>query len=498
MPPVLRVAHRGHPAARRENTLDGFAHALDVGCDWLEVDVRTTRDGRSIVLHDTTLRRLWGLPAAAAEVDWEQIRRLGGASDRVPLLEEVLELAASRSARVLIDSTTPRDALAAAQVAASLSLAIEVACCGSSEAMLALRREYPAAPLQYGHRGGPLDLDLLTQIRPFAVNAEWTDWSSALVTQVHELGLQAWAWTANEAAVMRWLLGLGVDAITTDQIRLLGTVCQEQPRQPESVSLPTALPAAELQRSLAVAGRLADWAAAYTRDAPLGEVTAKAHPADLVTEVDTAIEERARTIIAAELPGHTVVGEEQGGEPGAGPTWYLDPVDGTTNLASRIPWTGFSLALAVGDQPYVAAVTQPWLGEILLAGYGLGATRNGQPLSLDGRPRLQVMLTELAAHEAWPGMARLFRRAAAQHVTLRVMGSGTLTLAGIAAGWGQAAVIHAFCPIDHLAALLLVREAGGVVWDEQGHDVLFPAPGTGILAAHPQVAEQAFDLWRRS
>ncbi len=497
MPP-LRVAHRGHPAARRENTLDGFAHALDVGCDWLEVDVRTTRDGRSIALHDATLRRLWGLPAAVGDLDWADIQHLGDAVDRVPLLEEVLELAASRSARVLLDSTTPRDALTAAQVAASMSLTIEVAGCGTREAMLALRREYPAAPLQYNHPGGPLDLELLAQIRPFAVNAQWTDWSEPLVAQVHGLGLQAWAWTVNEAAVMRWLAGTGIDAITTDQLRLLGAVLREQPRHPAPVSLPDGLPAAELRRSLAVAGRLADWAAAYTRDAPLGEVAVKAHQADVVTEVDTAVEARVRQVIAAELPGHVVVGEEQGGEPSDGPTWYLDPVDGTTNLANRLPWTGFSLALAVGDQPCVAAVAHPWLGEIMLAGYGLGATRNGQPLLLSGRPELRLVLTELAAHQPWPGMPQLFAAAAGAHVTMRILGSGTMSLAGVAAGWGQAAVIHSFSPIDHLAGVLLVREAGGVVWDRQGDDVWFPEPGTPFLAAHPAVAEQALDLWRQN
>jgi myo-inositol-1(or 4)-monophosphatase/deoxyribonuclease-2 len=100
------------------------------------------------------------------------------------------------------------------------------------------------------------------------------------------------------------------------------------------------------------------------------------------------------------------------------------------------------------------------------------------------------------AHEPWPGQVAMLERASERHVTTRIMGSGTLTLAGIAAGAGQAAVIDRFSPVDHLAALLLVREAGGVVWDDTGRPVAFPSPGTPIRAAHPGAADEAYALWQ--
>ena len=95
-------------------------------------------------------------------------------------------------------------------------------------------------------------------------------------------------------------------------------------------------------------------------------------------------------MIGAALPDHVVVGEEEGGGalPGV-PTWYLDPVDGTTNLANGIPWTSMSLALAVDDEPLVAVVTQPWSGNVLLAASGHGTTRNGVPVRLDGSTHLR-------------------------------------------------------------------------------------------------------------
>ena len=215
-----------------------------------------------------------------------------------------------------------------------------------------------------------------------------------------------------------------------------------------------------------------------------------------MTEVDTSVERYVREVIAAELPGHLLVGEEMGGQSQAGvPTWYLDPVDGTTNLANHIPWTSFSLALAVDRSPLVAVVAHPWLDEVVLARRGCGTTRRGEPVRADA-DHLGVFLTELAAHRPWPGMLDLLERAAAAHVTLRIMGSGTSTLAGVALGWGQAAVVSAFSPIDHLAALLLVHEAGGVIRDERGRATVFPDPGVGVMVAAPAVADQAYALWR--
>jgi fructose-1,6-bisphosphatase/inositol monophosphatase family enzyme/glycerophosphoryl diester phosphodiesterase len=496
---VQRVAHRGNAWGRRENTVAAFESAAAIGCDWLEVDVRTTRDSRVVVVHDATLARLWRHPAAVSDLDLHEVRSLGLTGTRIPLLEEVLDVAIATGTRVLIDVTNQRDGLNALALVRSYAPAREltVAYCGATDAMLAIREVAPDAALQYGHPGGLLADDVLARLRPYAVNADWTLYDVPLVRAIHARGLEAWAWTINDADTMQRLIAMGIDAITTDRVRMLGDIVARHRRGLGEAD--RAQPAAhhvDVDRSLEVARELAEWAVLYTREAPLGDITTKKHAADVVTEVDTAVERHVRTVVAAELPGHLVVGEEEGGESQPGvPTWYLDPVDGTTNLANHLPWTSFSFAMAVDRTPLVAAVAHPWQDEVLLAARGRGATRRGYPLRLT-TTRLGVILTELAAHQPWPGMLELLDRAAAAHVTMRIMGSGTLTLSGVAAGWGQAAVIHSFSPIDHLAALLLVHEAGGVVRDETGRDTLFPDLGVGVMVAAPAVADQAYALWR--
>ncbi len=494
---VSCVAHRGNAYGRRENTLAAFASAIEIGCDWLHVDVRTTRDERSVALHDATVSRLWHQPAAVADLECHEVASLGVGDVRVPTLDEVIDLAAAAGTAVLVSAPTVRDALRAhATAAAAAPAGLRVAYRGPVEAMLALREVDPGAWLQLEHPGGPLDDDLLARLRPYAVTAAWHTYDVPLVRAVHSRHLEAWAGPVDHADDMARVIGLGVDALSSPRVRLLRTMVAAHRTAPRADDVARPAAHVDLDRGAVVARELAEWAVAYTRDAPLGAVVAKAHPADVVTDVDTAVERHVRGVVAAELPGHLMVGEELGGRPEPGvPTWYLDPVDGTTNLANHVPWTSFSLALAVDRDPLVAAVAHPWLGEVLLATRGRGATRDGVPLRADATG-LSVFLTELAAHAPWPGMLDMLARAQAAHVTLRVMGSGTLTLAGVAAGWGQAAVVDAYSPIDHLAALLLVHEAGGVVRDEHGRDTLTPEPGSGVLVAARAVADQAFALWR--
>lgn len=88
----LVIAHRGASAEAPENTLEAFRLGLAQGADALELDVRITRDGVAVVMHDATLDRTTDRSGAVAELALEEVQaaRAGG-SARVPTLREVLE-----------------------------------------------------------------------------------------------------------------------------------------------------------------------------------------------------------------------------------------------------------------------------------------------------------------------------------------------------------------------------------------------------------------------
>lgn len=261
----------------------------------------------------------------------------------------------------------------------------------------------------------------------------------------------------------------------------------------------------DIEAARGVAIRAAEIAAEVLRATPLGEIRTKAHAADVVTDVDTATEQAVRDHLARAFPDHRVVGEEFGGTADDGPTWYCDPVDGTTNLASGLPWTSFSLALAVGHEPLVGVVADPWRGEVLHAVQGGGAHRRAigdthdTPLRVAERAGLAggVVMSEWAAHVPWPGMTHLLDALGRRHCTMRVMGSGTLSVASVAAGRASGSVIGEFHPEDHLAAMLLCREAGAVLRDSGGSGAPWAAPGPFVVAA-PGVADVLAGLVREA
>lgn len=110
-PPFL-IAHRGYSSRAPENTLVAFEEALRAGAEVLECDVQLSRDGVVVVLHDPRVDRTTDGQGRVRALDWQRLSRLDAgyaerfgdafAGERIPRLEEVLELA-KRRAQVFIE-----------------------------------------------------------------------------------------------------------------------------------------------------------------------------------------------------------------------------------------------------------------------------------------------------------------------------------------------------------------------------------------------------------
>jgi myo-inositol-1(or 4)-monophosphatase/deoxyribonuclease-2 len=485
---VAVVAHRGDSVRFRENTVPAFESAVRLGATHVELDVRTTSDGECVVLHDATLLRLWGLPEAVRDVRLDVVRDLGYADVRIPLLREVLDLLDGSGTGVLIDVVDPWDAEVAQRVVAEhAGRELEVIWCGEVAAVQAVRSLDPDAVVHLNLDRPSIDPELVARLRPAYANLEAVLLSPELVADAHGRGLRVSVWTVDDPADMAAVVALGADSVTSNRPLLLRSVVEAHDGAGVRPA-PT--------REQLVAAELARWAVAWVRETPVAEVTTKMHPADLVTPIDLGVEQRVRRVIAAEFPDHVVVGEEEGGTEVAGrPTWWLDPVDGTTNLASGLPWSCFSLALADGPEVRVATIGDPWRSEVATAVRGAGVVVDGlrrtarQDSSLAGG----TVLLELASHEPWPGMHALIDGLAAAHATARVMGSGALSVASVGLGRCLGAVIGAWSPVDHAAALLVALEGGAVVVDATGTRTTWPCPGPFVVAA-PGVADELHSL----
>jgi glycerophosphoryl diester phosphodiesterase len=85
----LIIGHRGASAVAPENTMAAFREAIAAGADGIEFDVRLTRDGVPVVIHDRSLHRTARLPHHIADVTWSELQQV---DDTVPGLDELLTL----------------------------------------------------------------------------------------------------------------------------------------------------------------------------------------------------------------------------------------------------------------------------------------------------------------------------------------------------------------------------------------------------------------------
>ncbi|MBK8435081.1 MAG: inositol monophosphatase [Austwickia sp.] len=437
--------------------------------------------------------------------------QLGYADLRIPRLMDALTLLVGTGVGLLIDVCDPQDARAAWAVIEPFEAAgadLSVHWCGDPAAVAEIRRLSPSAIVYLATDTGSAAGPDLMGLRPTYLNMEGTLATAQVVRQAHDVGLGVSVWTIDDPEAMRYLLSIGVDAVITNEVRRLRAVLATPGLDP-IVADPGGAPT-----ELAVARDLAGWAAGYLRTVRPVRVGAKAGPADLVTDVDLDVERRVREVLAATFPHHEVVGEELGGHPKAsGPCWYLDPVDGTTNFAHDLGWSCFSLALAVDGQPRLGVVANPWRGEVFWGASGLGAYLDSAPLSCAPAPEHgsgrdgaagtahgalagSVVAMELDGHCPPPGMAEVMDEFAQRQVTARIMGSGAMAIASVAAGRAAAAIVATFDPIDHLAGLILAREAGAQVHDLSGPAPTFPTRGP-LLVTAPWCARPMVEVFAR-
>jgi len=221
---------------------------------------------------------------------------------------------------------------------------------------------------------------------------------------------------------------------------------------------------------------------------------------DLVTEVDLAVEQMFRGLIAARFPDHHVLAEEMGGASSVppGPCWVFDPIDGTTNYAHGVPIFCASLALEIDGVPEVAAVYDPNRKELFTAERGVGAFLNGAPIRVSAAEQLidALLVTGFPydVHTRIDEIVGLFGAFVAKARAVRRLGSAAIDLCWVAAGRMDGFWEADLKPWDIAGGALIVAEAGGRVTDISGR--AFTSRGGNVLASNGHLHDAMLDVIR--
>jgi myo-inositol-1(or 4)-monophosphatase len=221
---------------------------------------------------------------------------------------------------------------------------------------------------------------------------------------------------------------------------------------------------------------------------------------DLVTEADIGAENAILSLVRKRFPDHAILSEEsRGGRIGQGYTWVIDPLDGTSNYAHRVPIFSVSIAVLEHGRPFIGVVYDPMREHLFVAQRGKGATLNDQPLQVSSISELRravVGLDWARGKEARREVLSSLERVAVRCHTVRIMGSAALGLTYVAAGWLDGYFHVALYPWDAAAAVLLIARAGGRCTTFEGEP--YPITSPCCVATNGHIHQELLDALREA
>jgi glycerophosphoryl diester phosphodiesterase len=229
----LRIAHRGASGECPENTMAAFRRAIEQSAGMIECDLQLTADGHVVVCHDWTVDRTTGARGRVSELTLDEIRSLDAGSwrgdrfagERVPTLEELLELALPRT-QLNLELKCRDGAEAAHRLAMAVLAAVSrrdgldavIFSSFDAETLEAVRDVSPYAQIGILWSVPPFDLawEVARDLGAIALHPAAESVTPEIVDLAHENGLAVYVWTVNELDHMVDLVRMGVDGLFSD------------------------------------------------------------------------------------------------------------------------------------------------------------------------------------------------------------------------------------------------------------------------------------------
>jgi glycerophosphoryl diester phosphodiesterase len=225
----LLGGHRGNPAEHPENTMRSFRSAIAAGCDLIECDVHLSSDGRLMVIHDHTLDRTTNGSGLVRDLTAAELRKLdAGDGEKIPLLQEVIELAIGKVGLVIEIKQLP-----------PLYQGLE-------EKLLNMLRQLGAVPecavISFNHTTihqirkmePTLQLGILEGARPIhpakllleagadVYSPHWGAADPEVVKEVHAAGGAVAVWPVDDESAIAWCRYCKPDAVFTNRPQEVG------------------------------------------------------------------------------------------------------------------------------------------------------------------------------------------------------------------------------------------------------------------------------------
>ncbi|NLV41461.1 MAG: glycerophosphodiester phosphodiesterase family protein [Candidatus Hydrogenedentes bacterium] len=230
------IAHRGAHAGIPENTISAYEKAIELGADFVEVDLRTTKDGRIVSMHnDTVDSYAKGAKGKVADFTLAELKALDigsrvgpeWAETRIPTFEEILEVCRGRIG-IYVDLKAADPAVVAGMLRKAGMAEDAVWYAGAGQ--LRKLRDACAECLPMPDPGDEKNLPrVVSLLSPSVVASSWDNLTPGLVARTHEAGALLFV---DDGGPETWekMLSMGVDGIQTDEVEDLVALLRQRGR----------------------------------------------------------------------------------------------------------------------------------------------------------------------------------------------------------------------------------------------------------------------------
>lgn len=215
---VLRIGHRGAAGHAPENTLASVEHAIALGADLVEVDVRRTSDGHLVIIHDKRVDRTTNGAGLVSRMSMCALQELdAGAGQRVPTVEELLQTAHGHVGLILelkekglaeqVCKTVQRSGFTGQVIYASFL----------HDEVRSIREADPGALIMALFGRLSHDPVMAAQhARVTHIGFNYSTINKSVVETCHQRGLVVFVYTVNDRQDVKAVMSLGVDGIVSD------------------------------------------------------------------------------------------------------------------------------------------------------------------------------------------------------------------------------------------------------------------------------------------
>ncbi|OPY25851.1 MAG: cytoplasmic glycerophosphodiester phosphodiesterase [Methanocella sp. PtaU1.Bin125] len=225
------VGHRGAAGYEPENTLHSFRRAIEIGVDWIEMDVRRSADGHLVVIHDDTVDRTTGGHGKVSEMTLDELKKLdAGRGQKIPTLQEAIDFTKGQARLIIeikqegteadvVDAIERNDIINAAMVASFFTRSIRRVKEISPRMMTAaifsrLPIDFKALALDTGADSIFLRKDIVSQ---------------AIIEEAHKNGFTVNVWNEDNPEEIRKYAAMGPDMMSSNYPDRLKQAIQSAP-----------------------------------------------------------------------------------------------------------------------------------------------------------------------------------------------------------------------------------------------------------------------------